>query len=110
MAIFIAGATGVLGRRVVRLLTAKNIKVVGLSRSKKNQELLQELGAEPRTADLFKAKSLEEAMAGCDIVIHLATKVPPGVKPAEKDWEENDKIRTQGTKNLLKAAEKIGAR
>lgn len=109
MAVFIAGATGVLGRRVVKLLVAKNVPVVGLSRSKNNHTLLKELGAEPRTADLFKPKSLEEAMAGCETIVHLATKVPPDIKPSEKDWEENDKIRTQGTKNLLKSAEKVGA-
>lgn len=110
MAVFVAGATGILGRRVVQALVAKGIKVIGLSRSKKNESLLKDMGAEPRTADLFKPKSLEEATAGCEVVLHLATKVPPGVKPSEKDWEENDKIRTQGTKNLLKAAEKNGAK
>jgi len=56
--IFVAGATGVLGRRLVQQLTAKGHEVVGLARNAENAKRIRELGGEPRHADMFDVDSL----------------------------------------------------
>ncbi len=102
MKVFIAGATGALGRRVVPILAARGHAIVGLSRRDENDAALKAMGAEPRRADLFDAASVAKAAEGCDVVMHLATAVP--TQPKGGDWRLNDRIRVEGTKNLLAAA------
>jgi nucleoside-diphosphate-sugar epimerase len=104
MRILIAGATGVLGRRVVKLLVGAGHRVVGLSRSERNRETLASLGAEGRDADLFDAAQVERAAEGCDAVLHLATAIPTKERPAAADWAANDRIRREGTRLLVRAA------
>lgn len=105
MRVFVTGATGVLGRTVVRVLNESGHQVRALSRSRKNSALLHELRAETIDADLFAPLTLRKAMAGCDAVLHLATKIPPSKKLRSKSaWAENDKIRREGTRNLVDAA------
>lgn len=105
MQVFVTGATGVLGRSAVPLLVKEGHKVRALSRSAGNDALIGQMGAEPVEADLFDRASLEEALAGSHAVLHLATKIPPssriGKRPA---WLENDRIRTEGSRNLVDAA------
>jgi uncharacterized protein YbjT (DUF2867 family) len=60
----ITGATGVLGRPVVRLLVAAGHEIHGLSRSADNATVLRDMGAEPTQADLFDVASLKAAIAG----------------------------------------------
>lgn len=103
MKIFIAGATGVLGRRVVKGLVAKAHTVVGLSRSKKNAQWLAENGAQSFDGDLFDAASMKQGAKGCDVVMHLATSIPTALKTGPEDWAVNDRIRREGTKNLIDA-------
>jgi nucleoside-diphosphate-sugar epimerase len=110
MKVFIAGATGVLGRRVVRRLAAAGHFVVGLSRSAANAEWLGANGAEARAADLFDAESVTAAAAGCEAVLHLATAIPTHNRPARTDWDTNDRIRREGTRALLAAARQNGCR
>lgn len=104
MKLFITGATGVLGRRVVAGLLAQNHEVVGLSRSAKNQELLANLGAEARQGDIFDAAQMKSLSADCEGIIHLATAIPVESKFRKRDWLLNDRLRTEGTRNLLDAA------
>jgi nucleoside-diphosphate-sugar epimerase len=105
--IFITGATGVLGRRVVALLLSKGHEVVALSRSEENETRIKKLGATPRTGDLFKQESMKEVTGDCTSIFHLATHIPQKALPDKPvDWEINDRIRTEGTQNLLRAAEK----
>jgi nucleoside-diphosphate-sugar epimerase len=106
MKIFVAGATGVLGRRAVQGLIYSGHQVVGLSRSNKNDQILNKLGAEPRHGDLFDKKSIISVSSDCDVILHLATAIPTKVPNNPEDWELNDRIRIEGTKNLLEAAEK----
>lgn len=105
MKVFIAGATGVLGRRVVLRLIAGGHRVVGLSRSERNDELLARMGAESRRGDLFNKEEMILLSAGCEAVLHLATAIPTGVHSAGSDWAINDHIRREGTAHLLAAAE-----
>ena len=104
MTVFVTGATGVLGRPVVRMLRNTGHSVRALSRSASNDELLTSLGAEPVDADLFDAQSMTDAMDGCEAVLHLATKIPATAdlkKPGA--WDENDRIRRDGTKAIVDA-------
>ncbi len=110
MKIFIAGASGVLGRRLVRQFVARGHSVVGLVRGPKAEIAVKEAGGEPRHADLFDAESLAQAADGCDTVIHAATAIPAKQKPAPADWAMNDRIRRKGTRCLTEAAAKIGAK
>ncbi|HKV05432.1 MAG TPA: NAD(P)-dependent oxidoreductase [Candidatus Acidoferrales bacterium] len=110
MKVFVAGATGVLGRRLVRQLTERGHVVIGLARNSKNEETIRRLGAEARRADLFEADSLARAAAGADVVVHAATAIPAGARQAPQDWEMNDRIRRDGTHALAAAAAKAGAK
>jgi 2-alkyl-3-oxoalkanoate reductase len=110
MKIFIAGATGVLGRRVVARLVAAGHQVSALSRSQANRDWLAAHGAEPRQADLFNAEQVRAAAAGAEAVLHLATAIPTGDRPSAADWARNDRIRREGTANLVEAALQVGAK
>jgi nucleoside-diphosphate-sugar epimerase len=110
MKVFIAGASGVLGRRLVRQFTSRGHAVIGLVRSPKSENAVREAGGEPRHADFFDAESLARAAEGCDTVIHAATSIPVKQKTTPADWAMNDRIRRKGTRCLTEAAAKIGAK
>ncbi len=110
MKVFIAGASGVLGRRLVRQFVARGHTVIGQVRSAKAESAVREAGGEPRHADLFDAESLARAAEGCDTVIHAATAIPVKQKTGPGDWAMNDHIRRKGTRCLTEAAAKIGAK
>jgi nucleoside-diphosphate-sugar epimerase len=110
MNVFIAGASGVLGRRLVRQFVARGHLVVGQVRSAKAESAVKEAGGEPRHADLFDAESLARTAEGCDTVIHAATAIPTKQKTTPADWAMNDHIRRKGTRCLTEAAAKIGAK
>jgi nucleoside-diphosphate-sugar epimerase len=110
MKVFIAGASGVLGRRLVRQFVARGHDVIGQVRSAKAESAVKEAGGQPRHADLFDAESLARAAEGCDTVIHAATAIPTKQKTTPADWAMNDHIRRKGTRCLTEAAAKIGAK
>ena len=110
MKVFIAGASGVLGRRLVAQLLGRGHAVIGQVRSPKAEAVVRAAGGTPRHADLFDSDSLARAADGCDTVIHAATAIPAKVKLTPSDWAMNDRIRRQGTRRLTEAAAKIGAR
>jgi len=104
MKVFVTGGTGVLGRRLVPRLIEKGHEVVAMSRSDANDKRLSSLRALPARATLWDHKRLAAAMAGCDLVIHAATKIPTQTGKDYAVWRDNDRIRTDGTRNLLDAA------
>jgi len=110
MRVFIAGSSGVLGRRLVRQFVARGHLVIGQVRSPKAESAVREAGGEPRQADLFDAESLARAAEGCDTIIHAATAIPVKQKTTPADWAMNDRIRRKGTRCLTEAAAKIGAK
>ncbi|WP_076427135.1 NAD-dependent epimerase/dehydratase family protein [Haladaptatus litoreus] len=109
MNVFVAGATGVLGRRLVGQLTERNHSVVGLTRDARGDELVAERGGEPRRGDILDRESLAEAAEGCDVLVHAATAIPTSRKPTEKEWVLNDKVRAEGARNLVSVTDEIGA-
>ena len=106
MRVFVAGATGVAGRRAARDLVAAGQDVSGVARSPSKAALLQSLGAMPVEVDLFDANEVQRAVTGHDAVVNLATSIPTsaarmGMRSA---WRENDRIRRQISRNLVEAA------
>ncbi len=69
MRVFLAGATGEIGRSIVRLLHASGDSSVGLCRRPENDAVLRRLGVEPRAGSLFDEESLVRAAQGCDAVV-----------------------------------------
>ena len=107
MNILVVGATGVLGRHVVPRLLENGYYVRALIRRHDQAQFLELIGVEPMVGDIFDFNSLDKASYGCDAVLHLATAIP---KSAEQDWSMNDRIRREGTRNLLDAALKNSVR
>src|SRR6266705_2324867 len=104
MRVFIAGATGTLGRPTVRALVAAGHDVRALARDTDRAERVRELGAEPIVADLFDAGAMRQAVAGSEAVLHLATRIPPLAGMRRRDaWRENDRLRSQGAAVLVNA-------
>jgi 2-alkyl-3-oxoalkanoate reductase len=105
MNVFVTGATGTLGKPVVRILVSAGHRVRALSRSEAADAALRALSAEPVRADLFDPASLEPAMVGVDAVLHLASRIPGTSRLARREaWRETDRIRRDGTRNLVDAA------
>jgi 2-alkyl-3-oxoalkanoate reductase len=108
--VFVTGGTGVLGRAAIPQLVASGFIVRALSRGEANDAAIRALGAEPVRADLFDPSSLRAAVASADAVLHLATRIPLSSKMRHRSaWVENDRIRAEGTKNLVDAAIDVGA-
>jgi nucleoside-diphosphate-sugar epimerase len=105
MRVFVAGATGVAGRRTVRRLVAAGHEVTGVARSDEKATMLEALGATPVRVSLFEPESLGRAMAGHDAVVNLATKIPPLRRMASaRAWDENERIRREASAHLVDAA------
>jgi nucleoside-diphosphate-sugar epimerase len=105
MRVFVAGATGVLGTAAVRGLVAGGHKVTGIARTPAKREALTAAGAAPVAADLFDPAALRRALAGHDVVVNLATRIPaPSAATKAKSWRENDRIRAEASRNLAEAA------
>jgi len=110
MKVFVAGSTGVLGRRVVPRLIAAGHSVTAISRSSSADAALISVGAVPAHVDLFDATALRQTVADCEAVVNLATHIPPASTAFKRQaWAENDRIRTTGSRNLADAARAAGA-
>jgi nucleoside-diphosphate-sugar epimerase len=110
--IFLAGATGVIGIRLLPLLLAAGHTVAGMTRSPDKAGQLLALGALPVVCDVFDAAAFTRAVTefAPDAVLHQLTDLPdrPGQLP--EFTARNDRIRTEGTRNVVAAAEAAGAR
>jgi nucleoside-diphosphate-sugar epimerase len=114
MKVFVAGATGAVGKRLVPLLVAAGYEVTGSTRSPENAGRLREAGAEPVVADGLDRTAVMQAVmrAEPEIVIHEMTGLT-GVKSFKRFDDEfavTNRLRTEGTDHLLEAARAAGAR
>jgi nucleoside-diphosphate-sugar epimerase len=109
--IFLAGATGVLGVRLVPLLVADGHVVAGMTRSPDKAAGLRTLGAEPVVCDVFDAEALEAAVVAFqpDAVVHQLTDLPDVPPMLPEHRAANARIRREGTRNLIAAARAAGA-
>ena len=114
MKIFVAGATGAIGRPLVPSLIESGHVVTAMTRHRDRADRLAALGAEPVVCDVYDAQGIEAAMraAAPDVVVHQLTALPAAIDPRRIDTQlaANDRIRTEGTRNLVRAAVKAGAR
>jgi nucleoside-diphosphate-sugar epimerase len=95
----------------VPLLVAAGHTVYGMTRSPAKAEMLADLGAEPVVTDVFDAAALTKAVTAFapDMVIHQLTDLPDSPADLVRYTDRNDRMRTEGTRNLLAAAAAAGA-
>jgi nucleoside-diphosphate-sugar epimerase len=112
MKIFLAGAGGVIGRRLVPLLRDAGHAVAGTTRSTDRAEALRILGAEPVIVDAFDAAAVrrEVVAAAPDAIVHQLTDLPsmPGTSGFAESLVRNSRLRVEGTRNLVDAAKAAG--
>lgn len=104
MQVAILGATGVLGRPVVARLLERGHEVVAIVRDPAKLAMQPRLRA--MRGDILDSETLVSPLAGCDAVLHLATVIPRA--GTWSDWSANDRVRSEGTRNLLAAARRHG--
>lgn len=105
MKVFVAGATGVVGRRTVKALVADGYEVTAVARNQDKARLVEELGASAENVDLFDPDSVRRAVVGQEVVINLATKIPTLFKAALPGaWRETDRVRSIASRTLVDAA------
>ncbi|HXF60507.1 MAG TPA: NAD-dependent epimerase/dehydratase family protein [Caldilineaceae bacterium] len=112
--IFVAGASGVVGRRLCRLLVADGWQVTGMTRSPEKAPMLRALGVAPVIVDIFDEERLHQAVAQAKpaVVIHQVTDLPPALDPAQMAdaLVRNARVRAIGTRHLVAAAVACGAK
>src|SRR5215469_9573619 len=113
MKIFLAGATGAIGKRLVPLLLEAGFQVFGTTRSISRAEGLRAAGVEPVVIDVFDRASLVRVVAAAhpDVVMHQLTDLPAGLDPrqmAAEGTRRNARMRSEGTQNLVTAALEVG--
>lgn len=111
--VFLAGATGAIGRRLVPMLVEAGFAVYGATRKPERQDALRQAGATPVVVDVFDGRAIEDALrqARPRIVVHQLTDLPFGLDPAqmEEGRARNARLREIGTRNLVDAALAAGA-
>ena len=113
MKIFVAGATGALGRRLVPLLRAAGHEVAGLTRSPAKADLLRRIGATPVIADALDPAAVMDAVRRekPEVVVHELTSIKKvDLRNFDRGLAETNRLRTEGTDNLLAAARGAGVR
>jgi nucleoside-diphosphate-sugar epimerase len=114
MRIFLAGAAGAIGRRLVPLLLQAGHKVTGTTRTAEKAHDLERAGVVPAVLDVFDAGAVAAAMRAArpEVVIHQLTDLPREFDEAliAASYAKNARIRTEGTRNLIAAAQAAGAR
>ena len=111
MRIFVAGASGAVGKQLVPLLAEAGHEVVGTTTSAKNADSVRWLGAEPVVLDLLAAEAVGRAVseAAPDVVVHEATALAGGnMRKFDEAFAQTNRLRTDGTDNLLAAAKAVG--
>ncbi|MBE7440425.1 MAG: NAD(P)-dependent oxidoreductase [Spirochaetales bacterium] len=108
MKILIVGATGVVGRHVIPRLLERGHEVRALVRTRDQATQLQRLDVQVYSGDILVSDTLSPAVSGAECVIHLATAIPRNLDRG--DWTMNDRIRREGTRNLLVCAAESSTR
>ncbi|HEY6619607.1 MAG TPA: NAD(P)-dependent oxidoreductase [Steroidobacteraceae bacterium] len=113
MRIFIAGATGAVGIRVVRLLAAAGHFVVGTTRTPEKEDLIRSVGGQAIVVDGLNAHAVRGAVAAAkpDVIIHEMTALSGGeLQHFDRTFALTNRLRTEGLNHLLAAAKEFGVR
>src|SRR5436309_8944523 len=119
MKVFVAGATGVLGRSLVPQLVARGHEVTGMTRSASKQDLVRSLGASPVVADALDADAVAQVVASAEpeVIVHELTALagPMSLRDARRPERSvaatlTNRLRTEATDHLLAAGRAVGAR
>lgn len=114
MKIFIAGATGAIGRQLIPMLVEKGHDVVGMTRTEAKQDFLLGLGAEPVIADALDPEAVGQAVseASPDVIVHQLTALSGEMDMRRPDrfFAMTNRLRTEGTDHLLAAGRAAGVR
>jgi nucleoside-diphosphate-sugar epimerase len=113
MRVFVAGATGAIGKQLVPRLVAAGHEVHGMTRSESRQAMLHELGAVPVVADALDPDQVAEAVgkARPDVIVHQLTAIGAvDMRHMERDFAPTNRLRTEGTDHLLSAGQAVGVR
>jgi nucleoside-diphosphate-sugar epimerase len=113
MRVFVAGATGAIGKQLVPRLVAAGHEVHGMTRSASKQAMLYDLGAVPVVADALDRSQVEEAVgrANPDVIVHQLTAIGAvDMRHFDRDFALTNRLRTEGTDHLLSAGQAVGVR
>jgi len=119
MKVFLAGATGVLGRALVPKLVARGHEVVGMTRSASKQDLVRSLAARPVVADALDSDAVAQAVASAEpeVIVHQLTALSGRMRARDMRHPERfsgaimtNRLRTEATDHLLAAGRAVGAR
>jgi len=119
MKIFVAGATGALGRQLVPQLVARGHEVVGMTSSASKQDLVRSLGARPVVADALDPDAVAQAVASAEpeVIVHQLTALSGKMSARDMRHPERfsgaimtNRLRTEATDHLLAAGRAVGAR
>jgi nucleoside-diphosphate-sugar epimerase len=113
MRVFVAGASGAIGRQLVPLLVAAGHEVTGTTRSEERAEAIRAAGARPAVVDALDSAALHAAVveARPDVVVHQLTALPDRYDPRDKTiYDATNRLRGPATATLLEAARAAGAR
>ena len=113
MRIFVAGATGAIGRQLVPRLVASGHEVHGMTRTESKRAMLHELGALPVVADALDPDQVAEAVANArpEVIVHELTAIGSlDLRHFDRDFALTNRLRTDGTDHLLSAGQAVGVR
>jgi nucleoside-diphosphate-sugar epimerase len=112
MKIFVAGATGALGKQLIPQLVGRGHEVVGMTRSPDKQDLIRSLGARPVVADALDPEAVAQAVAEAapDVIVHQLTALSGtlDLRHMERFFELTNRLRSEGTDHLLAAGRAVG--
>jgi nucleoside-diphosphate-sugar epimerase len=113
MRVFVAGATGAIGKQLVPRLVAAGHEVHGMTRYQSKQAMLDELGAVPVVADALDPEQVAEAVgrARPEVIVHELTAIGAlDLRHFDRDFAPTNRLRTEGTDHLLSAGQAVGVR
>jgi nucleoside-diphosphate-sugar epimerase len=114
MKVFVAGATGAIGKQLVPMLVQQGHEVTGMTHSPAKEDAIRELGARPAVADALDPEAVAQAVAAAEpeVVVHQLTAINAGDfgRSVDKAFVQTNRLRTEGTDHLLAAARAVGAR
>jgi nucleoside-diphosphate-sugar epimerase len=114
MKVFVAGATGALGRQLVPMLVANGHDVTGMTSKPEKQDLVRSLGARPVVADALDPEQVAQAVAQAEpeVIVHELTALSGAInlRDFEKTFALTNRLRTEGTDHLLAAGRAVGVK